>query len=180
MLKDLQIPYVIVGHSERRKYFAETYEDMIGKKVAAALAGGLKVIACIGEVLEERKNGTTEKVVEAQMKALAQNIKPEQWKNVVIAYEPVWAIGTGLTATPAQAQQVHAFIRNFIKTTVSQSIALSVRIIYGGSVKPQNCNELAKESDIDGFLVGGCSLKTGDFLKIIAAASSSSTTLAKM
>lgn len=165
MLLDNGIPWVILGHSERRTIFGET-DELIADKIAHALDTGIKVIACIGEKLEEREGGKTEEVVFRQTKAIADKIK--SWDNVVIAYEPVWAIGTGKTATPEQAQEVHDKLRGWLSKNVSPTISESVRIIYGGSVTAGNAKELAKEKDIDGFLVGGASLKP-DFVQIINA-----------
>lgn len=165
MLLDNGIPWVILGHSERRNVFGET-DELVAEKVAHALEAGLKVIACIGEKLEEREAGKTEEVVFRQTKAIADKIK--SWNNVVIAYEPVWAIGTGKTATPQQAQEVHAKLRDWFSKNVNQTVAETVRIIYGGSVTAGNAKDLAKEKDIDGFLVGGASLKP-DFVQIVNA-----------
>jgi len=170
MLKDLGLPWVILGHSERRTIFKES-DELIGAKVAKCLEVGLKVIACIGEQLSEREEGKTTEVVFAQLRAIANNVHdPNGWNNIVIAYEPVWAIGTGRTATPKQAQEVHDSIRKWLHEHASAEVATNTRIIYGGSVKPENSDELAAEPDIDGFLVGGASLKAGDFLKIISSA----------
>ncbi|XP_050485791.1 triosephosphate isomerase [Bombus huntii] len=165
MLLDNGIPWVILGHSERRNVFGET-DELVAEKVAHALEAGLKVIACIGEKLEEREAGKTEEVVFRQTKAIADKIK--SWNNVVLAYEPVWAIGTGKTATPQQAQEVHAKLRDWFSKNVNQTVAETVRIIYGGSVTAGNAKDLAKEKDIDGFLVGGASLKP-DFVQIVNA-----------
>lgn len=165
MIKDCGCEWVILGHSERRNVFDES-DELISQKVGHALEAGLKVIPCIGEKLEERENNQTDEVVFAQMQALLPNIS--DWSRVVIAYEPVWAIGTGKTATPEQAQDVHAKLRNWLSENVSSEVAESCRIIYGGSVSPANCAELAKMGDIDGFLVGGASLKP-DFVTIINA-----------
>ncbi|KAL5228429.1 hypothetical protein ABZP36_016694 [Zizania latifolia] len=166
MLVNLGVPSVILGHSERRSLLGESSE-FVGDKVAYALAQGLKVIACVGETLEQRESGSTMDVVSAQTKAIAERIK--DWTNVVIAYEPVWAIGTGKVATPAQAQEVHAVLRDWLKTNVSPEVAESTRIIYGGSVTAANCKELAGQPDLDGFLVGGASLKL-EFIDIINSA----------
>ncbi|XP_037927473.1 triosephosphate isomerase [Teleopsis dalmanni] len=163
MLKDVGAEWVILGHSERRQIFKEC-DDLIGEKCAHALAEGLKVAACIGETLEERESGKTNEVVARQMCFLARHIK--DWTNVVVAYEPVWAIGTGKTASPAQAQEVHAFLRQWLVENVSQEVADELRIQYGGSVTAANCRELAQQPDIDGFLVGGASLKP-EFVHII-------------
>ncbi|KAI4486512.1 triosephosphate isomerase [Polistes fuscatus] len=165
MLLDNSIPWVILGHSERRNVFGET-DELVAEKVAHSLETGLKVIACIGEKLEEREAGKTEEVVFRQTKAIADKIK--SWDNVVLAYEPVWAIGTGKTATPQQAQEVHEKLREWFTKNVNANVAETVRIIYGGSVTAGNAKELAKEKDIDGFLVGGASLKP-DFVQIVNA-----------
>ncbi|XP_070153440.1 triose phosphate isomerase [Polyergus mexicanus] len=167
MLLDNDIPWVILGHSERRNVFGET-DELIAEKVAHALETGLKVIACIGEKLEEREAGKTEEVVYKQTKAIADKIK--SWDNVVLAYEPVWAIGTGKTATPQQAQEVHEKLREWLSKNVNPAVSQSLRIIYGGSVTAANAKDLAKEKDIDGFLVGGASLKP-DFVQIVNARS---------
>jgi len=165
MLLDVGADWVILGHSERRNVFGED-DKLIADKVGYALESGLGVIACIGEKLEEREAGRTEEVVFQQLSAIA--AKVSSWDKVVIAYEPVWAIGTGKTATPQQAQDVHAQLRNWLKEKVSDSVATSTRIIYGGSVTGGNCRELAQSGDIDGFLVGGASLKP-EFVEIINA-----------
>lgn len=165
MIKDVGCSWVILGHSERRNVFGES-DQLIGEKVGYALSKGLNVIACIGELLSEREAGKTTEVVYRQMKFIADNVK--DWSKVVIAYEPVWAIGTGVTATPAQAQEVHKQLRAWLAQNVSAQVAQSTRIIYGGSVTGANSAELAKEGDIDGFLVGGASLKK-EFVQIINA-----------
>ncbi|XP_066568365.1 triosephosphate isomerase B [Amia ocellicauda] len=165
MIKDCGVNWVILGHSERRHVFGES-DELIGQKVAHSLAEGLGVIACIGEKLDEREGGITDKVVFAQTKVIADNVK--DWSKVVLAYEPVWAIGTGKTATPQQAQEVHEKLRQWLKTNVSEAVAKSVRIIYGGSVTGATCKELASQPDVDGFLVGGASLKP-EFIDIINA-----------
>ncbi|KAL2558205.1 Triosephosphate isomerase [Forsythia ovata] len=166
MLVNLDIPWVILGHSERRALLSESNE-FVGEKVAYALSKSLKVIACIGETLEQREAGSTMDVVAAQTKAIAERIS--DWTNVVLAYEPVWAIGTGKVATPAQAQEVHAELRKWLHANVSPEVAVSTRIIYGGSVSGGNCKELAAKPDVDGFLVGGASLKP-EFIDIIKSA----------
>ncbi|KGN54918.1 triosephosphate isomerase, cytosolic [Cucumis sativus] len=166
MLVNLGIPWVILGHSERRLILKESNE-FVGDKVAYALSQGIKVIACVGETLEQRESGSTIEVVAAQTKAIAEKIS--NWDNVVLAYEPVWAIGTGKVATPAQAQEVHAELRKWFQNNVSAEVAGSVRIIYGGSVNGANCKELAAQPDLDGFLVGGASLKA-EFIDIIKSA----------
>ncbi|KAK6009256.1 triose-phosphate isomerase [Ostertagia ostertagi] len=165
MLKDLDVEWVILGHSERRHIFGES-DQLIAEKCVHALEAHVNVIFCIGEKLEEREAGKTKEVNFRQMQALVD--KKVDWTNIVIAYEPVWAIGTGKTATPDQAQEVHLWIREFLKDKVSADVAAKTRIIYGGSVTADNCVELGKKPDIDGFLVGGASLKP-DFVKIINA-----------
>ncbi|KAL9540331.1 triosephosphate isomerase [Mucor bainieri] len=156
MLKDMGVDWVVLGHSERREYFHES-DELVGEKTAFALDAGVSVIACIGEKLEEREANITNDVVARQMKAIAAAVK--DWTNVVVAYEPVWAIGTGKVATPEQAQDVHAFLRQWLAENVSQKAADETRILYGGSVNGGNCKTLAGKPDIDGFLVGGASLK---------------------
>lgn len=162
MALDMGAGWVVLGHSERRHVFGEK-DELIGRKVKHALAAGLKVIACVGEKLSDREEGCTKEVVFRQTAAIAENVT--DWQSVVIAYEPVWAIGTGRTASPQQAQEVHVELRQWLNTNVSSDVAGSTRIIYGGSVNAGNCNELGKEADVDGFLVGGASLKP-DFLTI--------------
>lgn len=166
MLVNLQVPWVILGHSERRALLSES-NDFVADKVAYALGQGLKVIACIGETLEQREAGTTMEVVAAQTKAIAEKIS--DWTNIVLAYEPVWAIGTGKVASPAQAQEVHDGLRKWLHANVGLAIAESTRIIYGGSVNGANCKELAAQPDLDGFLVGGASLKP-EFVDIVKSA----------
>ena len=165
-LKDAGASYVIVGHSERRKYFYET-DESINKKIKAAQAKGLIPIVCVGETLEEREKNQTIRVVEKQLNEGLKNLSPESMQNLVIAYEPVWAIGTGRTATSGQAEEVHKFIRNWVKDKYSENISLSFRILYGGSVKPANIKELISEPDIDGALVGGASLDKDSFIGIV-------------
>lgn len=165
MLKDVGAEWIILGHSERRAIFNES-EDLIGKKCGFALEQGMKIIPCIGEQLSDREAGKTMDVCIAQLKPICDNIK--DWTNVVIAYEPVWAIGTGVTATPEQAQETHRQIRKWLADSVSKEVAEKTRIIYGGSVSAANCVDLGKREDIDGFLVGGASLKP-DFIKICNA-----------
>ncbi|XP_033764310.1 triosephosphate isomerase A-like [Pecten maximus] len=166
MIKDCSCDWVILGHSERRNVFGEN-DELIGDKTKCALANGLNVIACIGEQLEEREANQTMDVVCKQTKALIEKIG-DNWGKVVLAYEPVWAIGTGKTASPEQAQEVHADLRKWLAKNTSETIAQNVRIIYGGSVNAANCKDLAAKGDIDGFLVGGASLKP-DFVKIVNA-----------
>jgi len=165
MIKDNGIEWVILGHSERRNVFGEN-DSLIADKVGHALDEGLNVIACIGELLEERESGKTTDVVFRQTQAIAAKVK--DWSRVVLAYEPVWAIGTGKTASPAQAQEVHAQLRQWLKDNVSQEVSDNTRIIYGGSVTAANAKELAQEKDLDGFLVGGASLKP-EFVQIVNA-----------
>jgi len=167
MLKDVGIPWVILGHSERRDIFKES-DEFIGKKVGYSLSVGVKVIACVGEHLEEREAGRTEEVVFRQLKAIADHVK--DWHHVVIAYEPVWAIGTGKTATPEIAQEVHLAIRKWLTDNISPDVAHTTRIIYGGSVKGPNSNDLASQRDVDGFLVGGASLIGQEFITIVNSA----------
>eukprot|EP00187_Rhodella_violacea_P003373 CAMPEP_0174898770 /NCGR_PEP_ID=MMETSP0167-20121228/23645_1 /TAXON_ID=38298 /ORGANISM="Rhodella maculata, Strain CCMP736" /LENGTH=255 /DNA_ID=CAMNT_0016139507 /DNA_START=13 /DNA_END=780 /DNA_ORIENTATION=- len=167
MIKDMGLHYVILGHSERRHLpQIKESDETISAKCKYALEHGLTVIYCIGELLEERESGRTKEVNETQLSALAAKISPADWENIVIAYEPVWAIGTGKVATPAQAQEACKQIREWIAGNVSVDVAEATRIQYGGSVSSGNCEELAAMPDIDGFLVGGASLKP-DFLKIV-------------
>ena len=168
MLKDFGSQYVIVGHSERRTYHQES-DELVAKKYAVARAAGLVPILCVGETLEEREQGVTEEVVARQLDAVIALEGVEALNDGVIAYEPVWAIGTGKTATPEQAQEVHAFIRGRVAEK-SAEVAEGVRILYGGSMKPDNAKELIGKPDIDGGLIGGASLKAEDFLAICTAA----------
>jgi triosephosphate isomerase len=168
MLVDLGCRYVIVGHSERRTLFGET-DAIVNAKAKAALAAGLTPIVCVGETLEEREAGHTGDVVTAQVRGSLAGLPPADVAGLVIAYEPVWAIGTGKVATPQQAQEVHALIRRVVGELTSPDVAGRVRIQYGGSVKPDNAADLAAQADIDGALVGGASLKADDFLGIAAA-----------
>ncbi|KAK4173483.1 putative triosephosphate isomerase [Triangularia setosa] len=163
-LKDLGLNWTITGHSERRAG-GESDED-VANKTKAAIDGGLSVIWCCGESLEEREAGNTVSVVEKQLAALAAKVSGDDWKKIVIAYEPIWAIGTGKVATTEQAQEVHAAIRKWLKANVSEAVADETRILYGGSVTAKNSKDLAKQADIDGFLVGGASLKP-EFVDII-------------
>lgn len=166
MLLDIGCDTVILGHSERRHVFGET-DELINRKVLAALAAGLKVILCLGETLEEREAGRTDEVCERHVRQGLKDVRPEQMAELVLAYEPVWAIGTGRTATPQQAQQAHGFVRPLVASMFSTDIAAALRIQYGGSVKPENTLELMSQTDIDGALVGGASLKVQSFLEII-------------
>jgi len=169
MLKDVGCLYCLCGHSERRHVIGET-DELINKKVAAAIAGGLLPILCVGELLEEREASQTNEVVTRQVKEGLAGLSAEKMQAVTVAYEPVWAIGTGLTATPEQAQEVHDFIRKLLGQMYDAEIAEEIRILYGGSVKPGNAAELMSQKDIDGSLVGGASMKADDFLAIIKAA----------
>lgn len=169
MLKSVGCDYVIIGHSERRTIFGEK-DELINKKNKKALADGLKVIFCIGESLAQREEGITNSVVEKQLQKGLDGISSEELNNIIIAYEPVWAIGTGKTATPEQAQEVHAFIRNYISQKYSKESGEGLIIQYGGSVKPDNAASLLSQPDIDGALIGGACLKVDSFLSIIAAA----------
>ena len=166
LLKDVGVQYVIIGHSERRQYFGETNET-VNKKIKAALSHDLSPIVCVGEVLAERESGQTQDVVKTQLAGSLAGLSSEQISRLVIAYEPVWAIGTGKTATPQQAQEVHAFIRQWIKANFNEEIAANLRIQYGGSVKPSNVKDLMTEEDIDGGLVGGASLKSDSFIELV-------------
>ncbi|MFZ3062708.1 MAG: triose-phosphate isomerase [Actinomycetota bacterium] len=166
MLKALSVKYVILGHSERRQLFSET-DEMIHKKVASALAHGLIPILCVGETLEQRERGETEMVVHTQVTRDLEGISENEVKNLVIAYEPIWAIGTGRTATPEVANETIKFIRRVLAEAYKPEIAEAVCILYGGSVKPDNIGELMGESDIDGALVGGASLDPDSFARIV-------------
>jgi len=165
MLKDLGVTYVIIGHSERRQYFGET-DETVNQRLKAALAAGLTPIVCVGELLAERQGDQTESVITRQVQGGLAGLTAEQMAKIVIAYEPVWAIGTGLTASPAQAQDVHALIRRLVRAMYG-NVADGTRIQYGGSVKASNVKELMSCRDIDGALVGGASLKAGDFSDLL-------------
>lgn len=169
MLKDIGCIYCLCGHSERRHVIGET-DELINKKTTAAIAGGLLPILCVGELLSEREASQTNEVVTRHIKNGLAGLNSEKLSAVTIAYEPVWAIGTGLTATPQQAQEVHGFIRKLLGQMYDNQTAEGIRILYGGSVKPDNAAELMAQPDIDGLLVGGASLKADDFLDIIQAA----------
>ena len=168
MLAEIPVSYVIIGHSERRQYFGET-DATVNQRLLAALAAGLTPIVCVGELLDQREGGRTEAVVGEQIRLGLAGLSAEQLARTVIAYEPVWAIGTGRTATPQQAQDVHAFIRAQLRQTHG-AVADGVRILYGGSMKKENARELLSQPDIDGGLIGGASLKVDDFMGIIAPA----------
>ena len=168
MLKSVGCEYVILGHSERRTIFGET-DELINNKIKKAISSGLKPIFCIGELLEEREAGITENIIEKQLKFGLKNISSEEIVNVIIAYEPVWAIGTGKTASPEQAEEVHKFIRSLIDEKYGESISQNIIIQYGGSVNSKNAKELLFQKNIDGALIGGASLKADSFIEIIQA-----------
>ncbi len=170
MLKEIGVEYVIIGHSERRTYFGET-DITVNKRTLAALNSGLKVILCVGEYLEQREQGITAESVAMQTKIALNNVTAEQVKNVIIAYEPVWAIGTGKTATAEQANEVCAVIRNAVADLYGKDVADATTIQYGGSMNAGNADELLAKPDVDGGLIGGASLKPQDFAAIVAAAS---------
>jgi len=169
MLLDAGCQYVILGHSERRHILGET-DAAVNKKTIAALAAGLTPIVCVGELLDERESGQTSVVIRRQFEASLANVPADQIEKVVIAYEPVWAIGTGKVATPEQAEEVHAELRGLLTQRYNEKAAANVRILYGGSVKPSNAKELLSQPNIDGALVGGASLNPDDFLGIAAGA----------
>ena len=169
MLKTSGVKYVIIGHSERRQYFGET-DETVNKRLAAALAAGLIPIVCIGELLEEREAGKTEEVLSTQIRGGLANVSAEDAAKIVIAYEPVWAIGTGKTATPEMAQAAHAFIRAELAAMFGTETAEAMRIQYGGSMKPANARELVAQKDIDGGLIGGAALDAESFLSLIREA----------
>ena len=171
-LRALGVKYVVLGHSERRQYFNES-DEFINAKVKVALEANLKPILCIGETLEERDAGKLEEVCRTQLTGGLADLTAEQLNHVVIAYEPVWAIGTGRTATPDQAQEAHAFVRSVLTELFGQDNADKVRIQYGGSMKPTNAAELMAQPDVDGGLVGGASLQPGSFYEIVKAAEES-------
>ncbi len=166
MLKSIEVEYVIIGHSERRQYFAET-DETVNLKVKSALENNLKPIICVGETLEQREHGETEKIIESQIKLALKDLTKEQIRAIIIAYEPVWAIGTGKTATPEEANNVIKYIRKQIKELYNEEIAENIIIQYGGSVKASNAEELFNMSDIDGALVGGASLNFKEFSEIV-------------
>ena len=168
MVKSTGAQWVILGHSERREYYHETPE-ILKEKVQLALANGLKVLFCIGESLEEREANRQNEVVKAELEGSVFNLSAEEWKNIVIAYEPIWAIGTGKTATAEQAEEIHAYIRSCVAEVYGQEVADDTTILYGGSCKASNAPELFAKPDIDGGLIGGASLKAADFKGIIDA-----------
>ena len=166
MLKSIGVEYVIIGHSERRQYFAET-DETVNKKIKAAFKYGLKPIVCVGETLEQREAGKANEIVTNQIEKALEGLTDEQVKNTIVAYEPIWAIGTGKTATAEDANEMTKAIRNKIENIYGQNVAEEVIIQYGGSVKSSNAKELFSMSDIDGGLVGGASLKSDEFAKIV-------------
>lgn len=166
MLKALNVAQVIIGHSERRQYFGET-DETVNKRIKAALAAGLEPIVCVGETLEQREGGLTMDVIETQVKGALEGLSDQAAKRLILAYEPVWAIGSGRTATPEIAQKVHGNIREILSNIFNKGLANEIRILYGGSVKSENAASLMGQEDIDGALVGGASLKADDFIKII-------------
>lgn len=168
MLLSIGVDTVILGHSERRAYFGET-DDLLSKKVETALSKNMRIIFCFGEELEDRKSDNHYNVVGTQLKNALYHLPADSYKNIVLAYEPVWAIGTGETATPEQAQEMHAFIRESLANNYSQQVADEVSILYGGSVKPGNAAEIFSKPDVDGGLIGGASLVAADFLAIVSA-----------
>ncbi len=166
MLKEINCRYAIIGHSERRQYFGET-DETVNRRIKAALRYDLKVIFCIGETLREREGGKTFSVIERQVEGGLKDLGEKEARDIVVAYEPVWAIGTGKTATPQQAQEAHRFIRQKIEKLYSGGISEGIRIQYGGSVTPENCKGLMDQEDIDGALVGGASLSAESFSRIV-------------
>ena len=166
MLLDIGVQHVILGHSERRAYFGET-DELLKEKVQAALKAGLHIIFCFGEKIEERKSETHFDIVKKQLSIALFDLDAKQWQQIVLAYEPVWAIGTGETASPEQAQEMHAFIRSLILENYDSSCADAVPILYGGSVKPANASEIFAQTDVDGGLIGGASLQAEDFAAIV-------------
>lgn len=168
MLKSVGVDFVIIGHSERRAYFHETNE-LLAEKVNTALNNEMTIIFCFGEELKDRKEEKHFEVVQKQLAESLFHLSEDQWKNIILAYEPVWAIGTGETATPEQAQEMHHFIREEVATKYSKEIAEKVSILYGGSVKPENAKEIFAKEDVDGGLIGGASLKAADFMEIVNA-----------
>lgn len=168
MLKGIGIDTVILGHSERRAYFYES-DELLAQKVDSALKNEMRIIFCFGEELEDRKSGKEEDVVGSQLKNALFHLDASAWSNIVLAYEPVWAIGTGETASPEQAQDMHAFIRKTVAETYNEEVAENVTILYGGSVKPANAKEIFGKPDVDGGLIGGAALKADDFFEIVNA-----------
>ena len=169
MLRDFFVHYVVLGHSERRHYFGET-DEVVNKKVRAALEATLRPIVCVGETLEQRDKGNVEKILSIQLRGSLKELSEKELQETVVAYEPVWAIGTGRNATPEQAQEAHAFIRHTLSEMSDEATADRIRIQYGGSVKPENAHDLMTQPDIDGALVGGASLDPRSFAEIVKAA----------
>jgi triosephosphate isomerase len=169
LLRDLFVHYVVLGHSERRTLFGET-DEIVNRKVRAAHEAKLRPIVCVGETLEQRDKGNVEKILSTQLRGSLAGLNPKELQETVIAYEPIWAIGTGRNATPQQAQEAHAFIRHILGEMTDENTAERVRIQYGGSVKPENARELMSQPDIDGALVGGASLDPRSFAQIVNAA----------
>jgi len=169
LLRDLFVHYVVLGHSERRTLFGET-DEMVNRKVRAAHEAKLRTIVCVGETLDQRDKGNVEKILSIQLHGSLAGLSPKELQETVIAYEPIWAIGTGRNATPAQAQEAHAFIRHILREMADETTAERVRIQYGGSVKPENARELMSQPDIDGALVGGASLDPRSFAQIVKGA----------
>jgi len=169
LLRDLLVRYVVLGHSERRQYFGET-DEIVNRKVKAAHAASLRPIVCVGETLEQRDKGNVEKILSIQLRGSLKDLNEKELHETVVAYEPVWAIGTGRVATPQQAQEAHAFIRHTLLEISDEATADKIRIQYGGSVKPENARDLMSQTDIDGALVGGASLDSRTFAQIVKAA----------
>merc|ERR1712137_187096 len=169
MLKEMGVNWVILGHSERRQYCGET-SQIVAEKTKFAVDAGLSTITCIGEKLDEREAGITFDVIARQLTPIAEALSLQDWSNVVLAYEPVWAIGTGRVASPEQAEEVHAFIRSWLRENTGPGVAESVRVLYGGSVNDANSAALGVKPNIDGYLVGGASLKAGAFTTIVNSA----------
>jgi len=169
LLRDLLVRYVVLGHSERRTLFGET-DEIVNRKVRAAHEGSLRPIVCVGETLEQRDKGNVEKILSIQLRGSLKDLNEKELQETVLAYEPVWAIGTGRNATPEQAQEAHAFIRHTLREMSDEATADRIRIQYGGSVKPENAQDLMIQADIDGALVGGASLDPRSFAQIVKAA----------
>jgi triosephosphate isomerase len=168
MLEDVGVEYVIIGHSERRAMFGET-DETVSRKLSRVLAGSLTPIVCVGEVLEERESGATEEVLARQVRGALGGVAPDEMGRVVVAYEPVWAIGTGKTASPVTANEAHTLIRSTIAAIFGRSAAEETSVLYGGSVKPENVSDLVRQSEVDGVLVGGASLDPASFAEIVRA-----------
>jgi triosephosphate isomerase len=169
MLSSIGIQKVILGHSERRAYYNETDASLKGK-VNTALSHDMEIVFCFGEELDQRKSGSHFEVVKTQLETALFDLSPEQWSKIILAYEPVWAIGTGETASPEQAQEMHAYIRSLIASKYDQTLADSISVLYGGSIKPANASAIFSQSDVDGGLIGGAALKAENFSAIIQSA----------